>query len=108
MVELGSDGGAQLDADIQPRPGGPVVRLRGELDLSSVDALADLIGPLIESTPDRLVFDLEDLSFMDSSGLALLLRSAARVGTVVLRRPSTIVRRVLDTTGVSEVMKIEP
>jgi anti-anti-sigma factor len=109
VVRLGREGGAELDADIErDAPDAPTVRLSGELDLSNVDALAALIDPIIDAGPECVIFVIEDLGFMDSSGIALLLRCAARVGTVVVRRPSRIVRRVLETTGVSQVLKIEP
>jgi len=109
MVELGAEGGAHLEVTVDTGAEDDVlVVLTGELDLSNVDALAALVDPLVASTPDRLIFDLHELAFLDSSGIALLLRAAARAGTVVVRRPSTIVRRVLEATGLTQVLKIEP
>jgi anti-sigma B factor antagonist len=52
--------------------GTQTVAISGELDLSTVPALAqriDALGDRIET----LILDLRDLSFMDSSGLRLLI-----------------------------------
>jgi anti-anti-sigma factor len=108
MAELGSPGGARVFVQVEPGSVGPVITLAGELDLSNVDLLQAVIEPLIDTQPARLTFDLSALRFMDSSGIALLLRSLGRVDTVAIRQPSSTVRRVLETTGVSQILEIEP
>jgi len=108
MAELGAQG-APLEATIdRSSPRRPVVSLAGELDLSNVGALEQLIAPLLDGGSHGLVFDVCGLTFMDSSGIALLLRTAARLPQVTLRQPPEIIRRVLDSTGVSLVLNIEP
>ena len=93
-------------------PDGPVISLAGELDLSNaadLEEVLDRVLPLPPAThPGRLTFDLGGLRFMDSSGIALLLRSAGRVTAVSVARPSAIVRRLLEATGLAEVLHIEP
>jgi anti-anti-sigma factor len=80
--------------------GGRVFALRGELDASTCRGLVErLIGP-----PGSLVVvDLCDLSFMDSSGLGALHSARRRAlkngGTLVVCRPSPMVSRVLEITG---------
>jgi anti-anti-sigma factor len=80
--------------------GGRLFALRGELDASTCQGLAErLIGP-----PGSLVVvDLRELTFMDSSGLGVI-HSARRTaiedgGNLVVCRPSPIVYRVLEITG---------
>jgi anti-sigma B factor antagonist len=102
------DGPAVLRVDLLDEPEGPVIRLRGELDISSADALRSQIEDLRELNPERLVFDLGGLDFIDTSGIALLLELAATGQTVVLREPSDGIRRVLEATGVSQVLRLEP
>jgi anti-anti-sigma factor len=87
--------------------GVPVIRLRGEIDMSNVDSLRVVIDPLMESAPDRVDFDLAALEFMDSSGIALLLRVAAK-SSVHVREPSALIRRLIEATGLSDVLPIEP
>ena len=108
MAELGTPGGAPLLVAVAQGPTGPVITLTGELDLSNVDSVQGVIEPLIAAKPDRLIFDVSELGFIDSSGIALLLRALARVGAIVIRRPSHMVRRVLETTGVANIFEFEP
>ena len=52
-----------------------VLTLHGELDLASADAVQQRLDALAEAgTPTRL--DLDDLRFMDSSGLRIVLQAA--------------------------------
>ena len=88
--------------------GVPVIRLAGEIDMSNVDALRVVIDPVMDSAPARVDFDLGALEFMDSSGIALLLRVAAKTQTVRVRQPSDIVRRLIEATGLTEILPIEP
>jgi anti-sigma B factor antagonist len=80
--------------------GGRLFALRGELDASTCRGLSErLVGP-----PGSLVVvDLDQLTFMDSSGLGAI-HVARRMaikdgGTLVLCRPRLIVSRVLQITG---------
>ncbi|HTD50262.1 MAG TPA: STAS domain-containing protein [Acidimicrobiia bacterium] len=85
-----------------------VIKLSGEIDISNVESLRGAIEPVLEHAPNRVDFDLSALDFMDSSGIALMLRVAAKTDTVHLRGPSTLVRRMMEATGLSDVLLIEP
>jgi anti-sigma B factor antagonist len=112
MAELDAHGGARLFIETEDRPSGLVITLTGDLDLSNapdLEAVLDRVLPVPPGIrPGRLVFDLGGLRFMDSSGIALLLRSASRVTAVSVERPSDIVRRLLEATGLVEVLHVEP
>ena len=78
-----------------------VVALHGELDIASVDGLADV---LVEVAGSTLVVDLSGLTFMDSSGTAALVLARNRIlakglGQMVLTRPNGIVRQTLEIVG---------
>jgi anti-anti-sigma factor len=51
------------------------LRLRGELDLSTVDLVADRLNRLRERDA-RVLLDLDELTFIDASGLRLVLTAA--------------------------------
>ena len=96
-VDVGNDVvGVRVSVD---DPHEPTVTITGELDIASVDAVAEGIEPYLGDRTERVVFDLGKLDFMDSSGIALLVRVANRVGTVQVSEASPIVRRVLEATG---------
>src|SRR5262245_57426937 len=86
--------------------GAAIVSISGELDISNIDAIERECAPVIDGPSDHVVFDLRDLTFMDSSGLAMLLRAARRT-TVEVRNPSHTVRRVIDATGLTEILHLD-
>jgi anti-anti-sigma factor len=84
-------------------PESPVLRISGELDLASVESVRAGIDPYLVATPRRVTFDLEELTFMDSSGIALLVQVANRINQVELINLTPIVHRLLEATGLLEV-----
>lgn len=103
------DGGAP-SARFEPvdEAGERVLQISGEIDLSNAELLKQAIDTHLAGAPPRLVLDVRDLIFMDSSGLAVVLRAAARVTTVVIRHPRNSIRRLIETTGVTSLLQIEP
>jgi anti-anti-sigma factor len=89
-------------------PEHPVIGLAGELDLASVEATRAGIYRYLTTTPTRLTFDLGEVTFMDSSGIALLVQLANDVGTVTLVHVPPIVHRVLEATGLLEFFGLLP
>ena len=56
------------------------VRLSGELDISTAAELERVLGDLsVPGGPARIVMDLRDLRFMDSTGLRLLVTADLRL-----------------------------
>ena len=85
-------------------PGSTIVAIAGELDLASVHDVEGELEALIQASPDRLVFDLSRVTFMDSSGIAMLIRAAQRVAFIEVRDPSPIVQMIIRATGLSDVL----
>jgi anti-sigma B factor antagonist len=85
-----------------------VITLDGELDLSNVRTLDEALQREVQDRPEEVVFDLARLRFMDSSGIAALLRARDEFGAVTLRSPTNIIRRVITGTGLGEVLPMEP
>jgi anti-sigma B factor antagonist len=97
-------GTAEVTSDTD---GVAVIELIGEIDLSNVDAVRATIESTVSSSHERIVFDLDRLDFLDSSGIALVLWAAAQARSVELRRPSDIVRRIIEVTGLSEILHMD-
>lgn len=93
--------------------GVPVVRVSGEVDMATVPEFKAALAAVrsLQEAPD-IVVDLAAVSFMDSSGLNLLvgtLRDAqARSGTVTLTNPQASVRRLLQLTGLTAAFNVPP
>jgi anti-sigma B factor antagonist len=89
------------------------VRPVGELDIATVPEVDQRLRELRQAGHDRLVLDLRATTFMDSSGLRLILTwhdEAARDGvTFGLIAGEEVVQRVFDTTRVRELLTfVEP
>ena len=106
MSESSTDGEEKLVTGTDP-DGRKVITLRGEIDLSDVDDLSTRILAAVDPA-DNLVFDLSGVDFMDSSGIALLLDTVNSVADAEIRSPSRQVRRVLEASGLSTVLRIVP
>ena len=81
----------------------PVLRLRGELDVSSRDRLRCTISAALEHHPPVLVLDASGLDFTDCGGLSVLIwahqRMAERGHQLIITGATPMVRRLLHVTG---------
>jgi len=85
--------------------GAVVLHLRGELDLVSEPALTSEIGQAADR-PVRI--ELEELAFMDSTGLRTLLSAARDVERLSLRGPlQPPVQRLLELTQTLTILPFE-
>jgi anti-anti-sigma factor len=84
------------------------VRVSGELDITNVDKLASGVAPALERDPTRLVVDVRDLRFADSSAIALWVQWATSVPEMQLRDASDFLRRVVESMGLTETLNLAP
>ena len=105
--ELLQAGGAEAKVEtLQDDSGTPIVKIAGEVDMSNAGLVREAVEVVVERSPERIVFDLGELQFMDSSGLAMLLGIAERIAVVELKRPLPLLRRIIELTGLSAAFVI--
>lgn len=79
------------------------VTIRGEIDLSRSERFEQAVVEAEGLGPRELRIDLREVGFMDSQGIAVLLRARARAQAggwrLVLHRPPPPVWRVFQVTG---------
>jgi anti-anti-sigma factor len=94
--------------EIRPDRRRVLVVPRGELDLDSVGAVAAEVDELVAGGFDAIVIDLRATSFIDSSGVHLLVESARRgdARITVIDGPPPV-SRVFDLAGVRDVLPFE-
>ena len=83
----------------------------GELDHHEArEAMASLEELLDEYLPRDCVLELSGLSFMDSSGIAVILRAARRMrdvgGRTWIENPGLQPRRVIDASGIDRLVPV--
>ena len=102
----------QSDFRVETHTTGRVTTLTvgGELDLLSSPALEQELERAHASDCDVILIDLRELEFMDSTGLHVLVKAHQREHdsgrSLVLTKGGEQVQRLLDLTGVAELIKI--
>jgi anti-sigma B factor antagonist len=100
VEELASDPGS-----------GSRLRVHGELDISTADQLRRAVAPYV-AAGGRLVLDLSQVTFCDSTGLAVLVgihkRLLAAGGGLELYAPVQRVAHLLTITGLNRVFPVHP
>ena len=90
------------------RDGITKIALSGELDMATVDVLADALTICERDGGKAIMLDLRDLTFMDSSGLRAFLQARARSEengqSLLLVAPSRPVRKVFEVAGVESLL----
>ncbi len=89
-----------------------VINLSGEIDHhSAVGVRSDIDTLVFETRPKRLILELSDITFMDSSGLGLIMGRYALIkdlgGSLLLRSPSAAVMKILGLSGMDRIISIE-
>jgi anti-sigma B factor antagonist len=108
-VRRGAAEGADVEIAVQ-RIGGPVVvlRPRGRLTAGDAPELRAVVADLVEQGRTKLVVDLEETTFLDSSGLGALIAGlrATRTagGDLTIARPTGQVLDVLTLTTMIRVL----
>jgi len=87
------------------------ITLSGELDHHAAKGLMDSIDRCMEQNlPSKAILDLGELTFMDSSGIAVVLRAKRRMealaGTLVVVNIPRQASRVLETAGLSKYVDL--
>jgi anti-anti-sigma factor len=91
--------------------GSIVLAAVGEVDVLSRDAFADATANAIAGRPLRLVLDLTLVTFMDSTGVGVLVhgyRDAVTAGVSFLVQPSPFVMRLLGVAGLLHEIPLDP
>lgn len=87
-----------------------MLAVSGEIDMAGRRTLHGALEEAIDDAPRALVVDLSDVRFMDSTGLALMLNAARRLGRrqlgFAVACPAGPVRRAFEVAGLYDCIKI--
>ncbi len=92
--------------------GSLIILLTGEIDHhSAVGVRRELDDYFFENRPENVILDLSQISFMDSSGLGLIMGRYSLLrdlgGKLSVRNPSARVEKILNLAGLERIIKIE-
>ena len=95
-----------LDADRH------VVAVRGEIDLFTAPELKQKLTDAIEGGKSRIVVDLTDTSFLDSTALGVLIgavkRLRSRDGVLTIVNTDPNIAKTFEITGLDQIFTIRP
>lgn len=89
-----------------------VLPLEGEIDLHISPRVALSLAQMVKKKPAKLVVDLSKVSYMDSSGLAVLIEAMQSVeeygGTFAIAGMQETVRSIFEIARLDQVFRIYP
>lgn len=101
-----------MDLDLSTRPLGEraVVSVAGEVDLETASQLGDHALAALQEVSAHLVLDLTEVTFMDSTGLKVLLTIQRRAelagGSMSVAGASRSVRKIFGLTGLDQAIEL--
>ncbi|MFT8362405.1 MAG: anti-sigma F factor antagonist [Sporolactobacillus sp.] len=101
-----------LDMNLEVKNGVLCIRLTGELDHHTADLLRARVNAVMdEEIVQHILLNLGDLTFMDSSGLGVILgrykKIASLGGEMVVCAISPAVRRLFELSGMFKIIRFE-
>jgi anti-sigma B factor antagonist len=87
-----------------------VIKLQGEVDLYAAPELKDHVNRAIESGKTKLVLDLSEATFIDSTTLGILVSGMKRLrprgGMLAVLCPDPTMARIFDITGLNRMFSV--
>ena len=99
-----------MHISVEPRDDHAVLHLRGEFDTYYVPALQKEIDDVVKAGILRIVLNLRLVKFINSTALGAMIKSskllAAKNGKLVISRPSTFCRDIIEKVGLDRVVTV--
>lgn len=99
-----------LQIEVKEKNNISVLVLNGEIDVYTSPKLKEKIVELIEEGKNSLIINLQDVSYIDSTGLGVLVgalrRCKEKEGEVYLIYSSPRLKRIFEITGLNNSFKI--
>ena len=100
-------GRMDLDVETSNVEGGSVVTLRGEIDVYTAPRLREAITELVDDDATNIVLDMQQVDFLDSTGLGVLVgglkRAKTKDGTLAIVATQQKILKIFDITGLNKV-----
>lgn len=99
-----------FEVERAPLAGAPGVLVRGEVDIDTAPRLSVALDAAIRESEGAFVLNLCDVSFLDSSGVSVLIRARAVLGRedrqLLIVCPPGPARRVFDIAGIADLLTL--
>jgi anti-sigma B factor antagonist len=101
-----------MEASVEQRDGVVTVHIAGSVDGTTADSLQQVFARELEAGHHQLIADFSAVDYTSSAGLRVLLgtvkraRSGGGGGDLRLAGPNPDVRKVLDLSGFTSILKV--
>jgi anti-sigma B factor antagonist len=103
----GDPGRSRFALVVQEDPAGTIVAVTGELDLLSAPKLRTTLDALVRANPHHIAIDLTATTFMDSTGVHVLVDACNRAGGhLAVISAEGPVRQVIDVLGLNQALNV--
>lgn len=101
-----------LELDVVEGDGASVLVAHGQIDVHTAPRLRERLIEMVSQGARRIVVDLNDVDFLDSTGLGVLVGVLKRVrshdGELILACARPRILKVFEITGLTKVFSIHP
>lgn len=100
-----------MKIDIKSEGGAAVAVLCGEIDHHNAKEIRQQLDKyIISAQPKELAIDFKNISFMDSSGIGLIMGRHKLIhecgGSLEVRNPQSYIKRVMKLSGIERLVRI--
>jgi anti-sigma B factor antagonist len=106
MVEMRES--AWFESFVVGHDDGIVVMVRGEADLEAMPKFSEVVDQAL-AVSSNVVFDMADVTFLDSSGLRVIVSAVLRVGeggSVSITNATPRVAEIIELSGLDTVVDV--
>jgi anti-sigma B factor antagonist len=99
-----------LQVAVEELEGIPVLRAAGELDLATIPELRVVFNEITDQSPRAIIFDFAGITYLDSSGLGILVSAKRRLGghggEVIVISNASCVLKALALSGLDQIIRV--
>jgi anti-sigma B factor antagonist len=107
---MAADSSQPLRVELAQVGGFPCLKPLGEVDIASVSTLQEALGRELDAGHTRLIVNLQELAYLDSTGLGCIAAARRRArdagGDLVLACAQPRILRLLSITGLDQVFTV--
>ncbi|AWW26470.1 STAS domain-containing protein [Acetobacterium sp. KB-1] len=87
-----------------------MVSIKGEIDIYSIEKFRESIEREIKTKATEIILDCSELSYMDSTGMGVLIelrnKSKEMGQRIIMMNPRPNIKKLLSLTGVDKIIEI--
>ncbi len=101
----------ELDYSVEERSDHRILNLKGKLVLHNVEQFRDEFIKIVEQDRKNIHFNIKGLSFIDSSGMGLLITLNRKLQAggreLVIVQPGEAIQKILHIAGLDKVFNVQ-